>query len=180
MQDGGGQERSLPTALPVAQPLVTNWLKRVFRLRAPCWSCFLTAARQTEACERGQVPALPKAAQVAAPGMQGGTGGRFLPVTQPCRAGEGRFLPPSWAVPSQAPAPTGTHAAPPPKQGTQSFCRMAASCPAIARQGHVQPAARAPPGPAARPRSRRKAVPTPGEDVSQLPESSPALQLLFY
>lgn len=106
MQDGGGQECSLPTALPVTQTLVTNWLKRVFRLHAPCWSCFLMAARQTEACERGQVPALPKAAQVAAPGMQGETGGRFLPVTQPCRAGEGRFLPPSWAVPSQAPAPT--------------------------------------------------------------------------
>lgn len=34
-QDGGGQERSLPPALPVAHPSVTNWLKRVFRLHAP-------------------------------------------------------------------------------------------------------------------------------------------------
>lgn len=38
------------------------------------------AERQTEACERGQVPALGKADQVAVPGMQGGTGAHFLPV----------------------------------------------------------------------------------------------------
>lgn len=36
------------------------------------------AARQTEACERGQVPALQKADQVAAPGMRGGTGAHVL------------------------------------------------------------------------------------------------------
>lgn len=48
------------------------------------------AARQTEACERGQVPALQKADQVAAAGMQGGMSAPFRLVTHWIK--EGRFL----------------------------------------------------------------------------------------
>lgn len=44
----------------------------------------------------------------------------------------------------------------------------------------MQPAAQALSGPASRPWSCRKAVLMLGEDASQLPKSSPALQLLFY
>lgn len=73
-------------------------------------SCFLTAARQTEACERGQVPALRKADQVAAPGMQGGTCARFLPVTHRLEPGRADFCHfGSRAAPCQA----GTHTASP-------------------------------------------------------------------
>lgn len=48
------------------------------------------AMRQTEACERGQVPALQKADQVAVPGMQGVMCVCFLLVTRwaessPCK-----------------------------------------------------------------------------------------------
>lgn len=102
------------------------------------------AARQTEACERGQVPALRKADQVAAPAMRGGTGVRFLPVTHQVEPGRAHFCHfASGAMPSQAPAPTSTHVTPSLQStvlGAQGFCRMAGSCPAVARQGHVQPA----------------------------------------
>lgn len=64
------------------------------------------AARQTEACERGQVPALQKADQVAAAGMQGGMGAPFRLVTHWIKAGRMdfcRFM--SRTMPSWAPAP---------------------------------------------------------------------------
>lgn len=65
------------------------------------------AARQTEACERGQVPALQKADQVAAAGMQGGMGAPFRLVTHWIKAGTADFCCfTSRAVPSWAPAPT--------------------------------------------------------------------------
>lgn len=54
-------------------------------------SCFLTAVRQTEACERGQVPALQKADQVAVAGMQGGMGAPFCLVMHRIKAGRADF-----------------------------------------------------------------------------------------
>lgn len=66
------------------------------------------AGRQTEACERGQVPALQLRAadQVAAPGTRGGTG-----VHAPGRAGQGRFLPPQERGRAKLGCDTGWHAA---------------------------------------------------------------------
>lgn len=75
------------------------------------------AARQTEACERGQVPALQKADQVAAAGMQGGMSAPFCLVTHWIKAGMAdfcRFM--SRAMPNWAPASTSiTLCAPPSK-----------------------------------------------------------------
>lgn len=66
------------------------------------------AGRQTEACERGQVPALQLRAAdpVAAPGTRGGTG-----VHAPGRAGQGRFLPPQERGRAKLGCDTGWHAA---------------------------------------------------------------------
>lgn len=64
------------------------------------------AARQTEACERGQVPALQKADQVAAAGMQGGMSAPFRLVTHWIKEGREDFCCfMSRAMPSWAPAP---------------------------------------------------------------------------
>lgn len=49
------------------------------------------AARQTEACERGQVPVLQKADQVAVAGIQGGMGAPFCLVTHWIKARRADF-----------------------------------------------------------------------------------------
>lgn len=64
------------------------------------------AARQTEACERGQVPALQKADQVAVAGKQGGMGAPFCLVTHWIKVARADFCHVmSRATPSWAPAP---------------------------------------------------------------------------
>lgn len=98
------------------------------------------AGRQTEACERGQVPALQLRAadQVAAPGTRGGTG-----VHAPGRAGQGRFLPPQERGRAKLGCDTGWHAACTPYKSRwlqhvfsfffSFFCsRTAGPCPAAA------------------------------------------------
>lgn len=96
------------------------------------------AVRQTEACERGQVPALQlrKADQVAAPGTRGGTG-----VHAPGRAGQGRFLPLQEHGRAKLGCDTGWRAARTPYksrwlQHGDFFCsRTAGPCPAAACRG---------------------------------------------
>lgn len=120
------------------------------------------AGRQTEACERGQVPALQLRAadQVAAPGTRGGTG-----VHAPGRAGQGRFLPPQERGRAKLGCDTGWHAACTPYKSRWLQCVFsfflfffAAGQQVPALQPHAEHsaapwprAARALPGPAASP-----------------------------